>query len=137
MIRINLANKDEKTPTFFSKPQAWQVVLLVALLCILFLGFLMVGCAKPMADTEYRLQKLKLRGVDTLPLERELKAQQDKFALFRSYKKADEILAAMERGDTRYMEVAGLTSPSQGGTNTTTTIAGACYCPCECPNDGR
>jgi len=73
---------------------------------------LMVGCAKPPQDainaamsamdaakpiaSEYAASSLQAAEDAKAALDAELKAQQDKFALFRSYKKTDELVADLK-----------------------------------------
>ena len=65
------------------------------LICLLVLAFTLVGCANPPTD---RAQRLKQEGRDISAYEEEVKTQMDKFALFRSFLKADQILDQLERG---------------------------------------
>ena len=82
---------------------------MMAVLPLVFVLILMVGCAKPPQDainaamsamdaakplaSEYAAGSLQAAEDAKAALDAELKAQQDKFALFRSYKKADELVA--------------------------------------------
>ena len=65
------------------------------LICLLVLAFMLVGCAKPPTD---RAERLRQDGKDLTAYNEEVKAQMDKFALFRSFLKADQILDQIEQG---------------------------------------
>lgn len=85
---------------------------MMALLPLVFVLVLMVGCAKPPQNgidaavsaldaakplaSEYATGSLQAAEDAQAALQAELKAQQDKFALFRSYKKADELVADLK-----------------------------------------
>jgi hypothetical protein len=85
---------------------------MMAVLPFVFVLVLMVGCAKPPQDainaamsamdaakplaSEYAAGSLQSAEDAKAALDAELKAQQDKFALFRSYKKADELVADLK-----------------------------------------
>src|SRR5262245_46394221 len=85
---------------------------IMAVLPFVFVLVLMVGCAKPPQDqitaansaldaarpmaSEYAASSLQAAEDAKAALEAELKAQQDKFALFRSYKKTDELVADLK-----------------------------------------
>jgi hypothetical protein len=85
---------------------------IMAVLPFVFVVALMVGCAKPPQDTisaaksaldaakpvasEYAANSLQAAEDAQAALDAELKAQQDKFALFRSYKKTDELVADLK-----------------------------------------
>ena len=85
---------------------------MMAVLPFVFVLVLMVGCAKPPQDainaamaamdaakplaSEYATGSLQAAEDAKAALDAELKAQQDKFALFRSYKKADELVADLK-----------------------------------------
>lgn len=81
---------------------------MMAVLPFVFVLVLMVGCAKPPQDainaamsaldaakplaSEYAADSLRAAEDAKAALDAELKVQQDKFALFRSYKKSDELV---------------------------------------------
>ena len=65
---------------------------------LLVLVLTLLSCAEPQDGIEGRIRALKSRGADTTALEQELRHQTDKFALFRSYKLADDMLAQLESG---------------------------------------
>jgi hypothetical protein len=85
---------------------------MMAVLPFVFVLVLMVGCAKPPQDainaamaamdaakplaSEYATSSLQAAEDAKAALDAELKAQEDKFALFRSYKKADELVADLK-----------------------------------------
>jgi hypothetical protein len=85
---------------------------MMAVLPFVFVLVLMVGCAKPPQDSingamsaldaakplasEYAASSLQAAEDAKAALDAELKAQQDKFALFRSYKKTDELVADLK-----------------------------------------
>ena len=85
---------------------------MMAVLPFVFVLVLMVGCAKPPQDSinaamssldaakplasEYAPSSLQAAEDAKAALDAELKAQQDKFALFRSYKKSDELVADLK-----------------------------------------
>jgi colicin import membrane protein len=85
---------------------------MMAVLPLVFVLVLMVGCAKPPQDSinaamasmdaakplasEYAPSSLQAAADAQAALDAELKAQQDKFALFRSYKKTDELVADLK-----------------------------------------
>ena len=85
---------------------------MMAVLPFVFVLVLMVGCAKPPQDainaamssldaakplaSEYAASSLQAAEDAKAALDAELKAQQDKFALFRSYKKSDELVADLK-----------------------------------------
>lgn len=85
---------------------------MMSLLPLVFVLVLMVGCAKPPQTgidaavsaldaakplaSEYATGSLQAAEDAQAALQAELKAQQDKFALFRSYKKADELVADLK-----------------------------------------
>jgi len=85
---------------------------MMAVLPLVFVLVLMAGCAKPPQDSitaamsamdaakplasEYAPASLQAAEDAQAALNAELKAQQDKFALFRSYKKTDELVADLK-----------------------------------------
>lgn len=85
---------------------------MMAVLPLVFVLVLMVGCAKPPQDavnaamsamdaakplaSEYAPDSLQAAEDAQAALNAELKAQEDKFALFRSYKKSDELVADLK-----------------------------------------
>jgi hypothetical protein len=85
---------------------------MMAALPFVFVLVLMVGCAKPPQDainaatsamdaakplaSEYAPNSLQAAEDAKAALDAEIKAQQDKFALFRSYKKTDELVADLK-----------------------------------------
>jgi hypothetical protein len=85
---------------------------MMSVLPFVFVLVLMVGCAKPPQDSitaatsamdaakpmaqEYAPASLQAAEDAKAALDAELKAQQDKFALFRSYKKTDELVADLK-----------------------------------------
>ena len=85
---------------------------MMAVLPFVFVLVLMVGCAKPPQDalnaamsaldaakplaSEYAASSLQSAEDAKAALEAEIKAQEDKFALFRSYKKTDELVADLK-----------------------------------------
>ena len=85
---------------------------MMAVMPLVFVLVLMVGCAKPPQDTinsamsaldaakplasQYATASLQAAEDAQAALNAELKAQQDKFALFRSYKKTDELVADLK-----------------------------------------
>jgi hypothetical protein len=85
---------------------------MMAVLPFVFVLVLMVGCAKPPQDSitaattamdaakpmasEYAPSSLQAAEDAKAALDAEIKAQQDKFALFRSYKKTDELVADLK-----------------------------------------
>ena len=85
---------------------------MMAVLPFVFVLVLMVGCAKPPQDamnaamasldsakaeaSEYAASSLQAAEDAKAALDAEVKAQQDKFALFRSYKKTDELVADLK-----------------------------------------
>jgi hypothetical protein len=85
---------------------------LMAVMPLVFVLVLMVGCAKPPQDainaamaamdaakplaSQYATSSLQAAEDAQAALNAELKAQQDKFALFRSYKKTDELVADLK-----------------------------------------
>jgi len=85
MIRINLIN-----PKHRRKPVSWWK----RALAVLGIG-LAISCARPPTE---RIEQMQHRGMDLAPVQSELRAQQNKFALFRSYQRTDTILDAIEEG---------------------------------------
>src|SRR5262247_975499 len=85
---------------------------MMAVLPFVFVLALAVGCSKPPQDninaatqalessraaaSEYAPSSLQAAEDAKAALDAELKAQQDKFALFRSYKKTDELVADLK-----------------------------------------
>jgi hypothetical protein len=85
---------------------------MMAVMPLVFVLVLMVGCAKPPQDSinsamaamdaakplasQYAPQSLQAAEDAQAALNAELKAQQDKFAAFRSYKKTDELVADLK-----------------------------------------
>jgi hypothetical protein len=85
---------------------------MMALMSLVFVLVLMVGCAKPPQDSinaansaldaakpmasEYAPSSLQAAEDAKAALDAELKAQEAKFALFRSYKKVDELTADLK-----------------------------------------
>ena len=85
---------------------------MMAVMPLVFVLVLMAGCAKPPQDainsamaamdaakplaSQYATGSLQAAEDAQAALNAELKAQQDKFALFRSYKKADELVADLK-----------------------------------------
>ena len=85
---------------------------MMAVMPLVFVLVLMVGCAKPPQDSinaamsaldaakplasQYATTSLQAAEDAQAALNAELKAQQDKFALFRSYKKTDELVADLK-----------------------------------------
>ena len=113
---------------------------MMAVLPFVFVLVLMVGCAKPPQDainaamsamdaakplaSEYATGSLQAAEDAQAALNAELKAQQDKFALFRSYKKADELVADLKaKSDKAAADAAA--GQEQAKNDATTAITAA------------
>jgi len=113
---------------------------MMAVLPFVFVLVLMVGCAKPPQDainaamsamdaakplaSEYAAGSLQSAEDAKAALDAELKAQQDKFALFRSYKKADELVADLKaKSDKAAADAAA--GQEQAKNDATTAITAA------------
>ncbi len=113
---------------------------MMAVLPLVFVLVLMVGCAKPPQDSinaamsamdaskplasEYAPASLQAAEDAQAALNAELKAQQDKFALFRSYKKADELTADLKaKSDKAAADAAA--GQEQAKNDATTAITAA------------
>ena len=113
---------------------------MMAVLPFVFVLVLMVGCAKPPQDainsamsamdaakplaSEYATGSLQSAEDAKAALDAELKAQQDKFALFRSYKKADELVADL-KAKSEKAAADGAAGKEQAKTEAATAISGA------------
>jgi hypothetical protein len=113
---------------------------MMSVLPFVFVVILMVGCAKPPQDSinsamaamdaakplasEYAPSSLQAAADAQAALDAELKAQQDKFALFRSYKKTDELVADLKaKSDKAAADAAA--GQAQAKNDATTAIAAA------------
>jgi len=110
---------------------------MMAVLPLVFVFVLMAGCAKPPQDainsataaldsakaeaSEYASSSLQAAEDARAALEAELKAQQDKFALFRSYKKTDELVADLKAKSEKAAADAAA-GKAQAQTDATTAI---------------
>ena len=113
---------------------------MMAVLPFVFVLVLMVGCAKPPQDamnaamasldsakaeaSEYAASSLQAAEDAKAALDAEVKAQQDKFALFRSYKKTDELVADLKaKSDKAAVDAAA--GKEQAKNDATTAITDA------------
>jgi hypothetical protein len=110
---------------------------MMAVLPFVFVLVLMVGCAKPPQDaitaatsamdaakpvaSEYAASSLQAAEDAKAALDAELKAQQDKFALFRSYKKTDELVADL-KAKSEKAAADGAAGKAQAKNDATTAI---------------
>jgi hypothetical protein len=110
---------------------------MMAVLPFVFVLVLMVGCAKPPQDainaataaldsakaeaSEYAPSSLQAAEDARAALDAEVKAQQDKFALFRSYKKTEELTADLKAKSEKAASDAAA-GKAQAKTDATTAI---------------
>jgi hypothetical protein len=113
---------------------------IMAVLPFVFVLVLMVGCAKPPQDainaamssldaakplaSEYATGSLQAAEDAKAALDAELKAQQDKFAMFRSYKKTDELVADLKAKSDK-AAADGAAGKEQAKNDATTAINNA------------
>lgn len=58
-------------------------------------GMVLAGCAQPPTRA---IAALKQRGITSPELDEELRAQEQKFSLFRSYNRTEQLVAALQNG---------------------------------------
>lgn len=103
-----------------------EVLIVVAIVGIIAAVVLQTACARPDdSDINARIQALQSKGVNVDAVYQELRSQEAKFALFRSYHRADDMLSALERG-----QPLPVTAPTQafGTMKCMEDSLAVCYC---------
>lgn len=107
--------------------RGWTVEVLIGVAILgIIAAVLQTACARPADDFEPRIQALQAKGVNVDAVYQELRAQEAKFALFRTYKRAEDMISALERGQP--LPVIAPTQAFDGTMKCMEDSLAVCYC---------